>query len=122
MTTGMSACKTTGSADEVRGELDGAAFKTKFDSPTDVTCVRPHPERFLYTAYFQVAEDVAITAEYRVVDCDLEWRALAIDAHEQLTVPTKLAHERDPEAGCLWTVPTPRAWRSGSFLKLDEEG
>lgn len=101
-------------ASELFGELDSASFETEFDSPSDVACGRPRPGRFLCTAYIQVADDVALTAEYRVVDCDLGWRALAIDAHKSLTVPAKLAHEREIEATCPWA-------ESGSFLELEEE-
>jgi hypothetical protein len=108
-------------AGELWNELDGAAFETKFDAPGAVDCARPRPEHFLCTAYFQVADDVALTAEYRVVDCGLDWRGLAIDAHKQLTVPARLAHEREIDVGCPWAVPRPRAWRSGSFLRLEED-
>ena len=100
-------------AEELFDELDSAAFETEFDAPSDVECVRPRPGRFRCVAYVRVADDVALTAEYRVVDCEFGWRALAIDAHRSLSVPAKVAHDREVDTGCAWAD-------SGSFLDLED--
>lgn len=82
---------------ELFGELESAADGTEYATPTDVACTRPKPRRFLCRAYHEVRSDVALFAEYLVLDCGegLGWRARRVSGTDDF--PPRLRYDPDPE-------------------------